>query len=344
MKHIYAVIFLSGFAVNTLSAQTITSYSPAVGDVAEVAEFSLQVAGEGGSGVTWDFSNEDVGEPYALTVNIAEEGFGADQFPGASYVLTSLVADVFQFYSYYDFNGGWTEHGNITDEGGDVIGTVYSNPFTYFTLPISFGSSGSDTYAGDVNLGFFDASVTGSATWTVDGSGTLILPNATYTNVLRVRVEAVEEIEYSGIPLGLETSRVVTMWIQQDTPFPLLTTEETSEDIGGQIETEFYATALVSFTTGSNSVSEQYGKNNQLVVWPNPAQTEINLQFDGSAESNAQVMFFDLGGKLVHTQHLNSSPRNAARIDVGGLRPGVYMLALDTEQGRMYKKIVKTMH
>src|SRR5690606_31768124 len=101
----------------------------------------------------------------------------------------------FSGYYYFDFNGGFTEHGEVFLDGTGVDQAVYSDPLTFFTTPLTVSSAGSDSYAKVTYTLWAPVNTSGSHAWSVDGYGTLILPNATYTDVLRIHaVQSVETI------------------------------------------------------------------------------------------------------------------------------------------------------
>jgi hypothetical protein len=340
MKQFYAtVLALSCLPIAGIS-QTINSFTPSVGDVAQVSQFSITEAGAGGSGVTWDFSQETFIDTYSITVLPAEEGLGASSFPDATIVFS---ASFFDFYSYYDFNGGWTEHGTVTEvDGGEVYGTFFSNPFTYFTLPVSPSSTGSDTYEALVSFGFNDATISGNATWSVDGTGTLIMPNATYTDVLRVKVETVESMTFDGIPIDIESTGTIHMWIKAGIPFPLLVADEEVTDFGGEVEIEFNATGMVSYSTGTSSIADRSTQNDFWTAMPNPFQDQLRLTPSKEFQGKADIALLDLNGRLVKAigSH-NLSGTSEILLNLNDVLPGLYLIAIDHAEGRSFQKVVK---
>jgi hypothetical protein len=340
MKELYAtVLALACFHIAGVS-QTITSFAPSVGDVAQVSLFSITEAGAGGSGVTWDFSQETFLDTYSITALPAEDGLGASNFPNATIVFSSSF---FDFYSYYDFNGGWTEHGTVTEvDAGEVYGTFFSNPFTYFTLPVSPSSTGSDTYEAVVAFGLNDATITGNATWSVDGTGTLIMPNATYTDVLRVKVETIETMTFEGIPVSIESTGTNHMWIKSGIPFPLLVADEDVTDFGGEVEVEFAATGMVSYSTGTSSVSDQSALNDFWSAMPNPFQDQLRLVPANEIQGKAAISLIDLNGRLVKALgSYNLSGTSEVVLNLNDVLPGLYLISIDHAEGRSFQKVVK---
>ncbi len=74
-----------------------------------------------------------------------------------------------------------------------------------------------------------------------------------------------------------------------------------------------------------NSGVEENSKNNTALAFPNPASTELNLQF--SENESATVQLFDVSGKEIAKTFI---AKNAAKFDVSQLSNGLYFYkALD---------------
>jgi hypothetical protein len=74
---------------------------------------------------------------------------------------------------------------------------------------------------------------------------------------------------------------------------------------------------------------------NVAAVFPNPANATIQILL--SKESNAVYTLTDLAGKTVFT---GRSQGRSTTIDVSTLPQGVYLLNVDTEQGRSVHKVM----
>ena len=89
---------------------------------------------------------------------------------------------------------------------------------------------------------------------------------------------------------------------------------------------------------------EQYNINNQVMVWPNPANTILNIAIDPSLtlpEGERTIVVTDvLGNVLMQQSYSSPSGRSGGVIDVSSLMPGVYNLCISTPQGTANKRIV----
>lgn len=82
------------------------------------------------------------------------------------------------------------------------------------------------------------------------------------------------------------------------------------------------------------SIAQNYA--NRFVVYPSPAQDILTIDNTSSTQI-LQVKVFDLLGRLVieKTEGLNT-------INVSGLDPGILFIQIETENGTITKKIIKT--
>lgn len=69
---------------------------------------------------------------------------------------------------------------------------IYTEPMLFAKRPIQFGDSITDTFKRTYSVNQMDLSGTGTITIVADGTGTLILPNGIFENVLRIRIETIQ--------------------------------------------------------------------------------------------------------------------------------------------------------
>jgi len=92
---------------------------------------------------------------------------------------------------------------------------------------------------------------------------------------------------------------------------------------------------VISAVSKNNLISE-------FSVFPNPAQSEINLLFTPTENilQNSAIKVFDNGGKLILNQPLNiSQGLNAVTLNVSSLLPGVYTVVISS-RNEMYSQQV----
>lgn len=83
-------------------------------------------------------------------------------------------------------------------------------------------------------------------------------------------------------------------------------------------------------------------KNNKLLVYPNPFTDKVTIAFDLKSNSDVNVTFYDVSGRVVKT--LKSDEKkgfNQLVIDTKDLRTGIYFYNLKTNSGESTGKLVK---
>lgn len=317
---------------------TIPQISLQVGDalVLDVV-FPITAAGPGGPNVVWDFSTTAFsGAEFPYTAQTAASTPYAAQFPAATMALFTDMSYEFNGYFYFNFNGGFTELGNVFIDNFDVQQHIPTDPLTFYTTPLNISSSGSDTYSSLSETAYGDLQTSGTHTWTVDGYGTLKLPNATYTDVLRIHAVQDEEITiiWSGEPMfTTPVSREEWRWVKAGIPYPLLVFSLDTED--GETEVSSQA-ALVSFN-GPTSVNEREGVPVQL--FPNPAYHQLQVQMPAYGLVSMRV--FDALGRVVMVDNTTSAGDLRHIMDVSELPAGVYALELIGSNGRSTANFIK---
>ncbi|MEZ4738581.1 MAG: T9SS type A sorting domain-containing protein [Flavobacteriales bacterium] len=298
------------------------------------SEFPITSPGASGANITWDLSTAAFsGANYTYTAQDISSVPGAGQFPNANAVYQVDLTNGFSGYYFFDYTVGFTDHGELINGTGLDLVAPYSDPMTYCTTPIVFGGNGSDTYAFASTNNTITSNTTGTITWNVDAYGTLLLPNATYTNVLRVRTLEVETTTTSigGFPITNESQEETWLWFKAGYPLPLLTYSVITDDFG----TEPGATAAIVSFSGSTGLIE--GPATPLLVQPNPAGPFCYVQFPGL--SDPQVRLLDATGQVLFDQRLKGfEPK--VQIDLEDRAPGVYLVQAITPDGVQSARIV----
>ncbi len=93
-------------------------------------------------------------------------------------------------------------------------------------------------------------------------------------------------------------------------------------------------TAFVAIFNAEGSVSLQEVNTREFALYPNPAKSFVNLEFEALKE-NTLLQILDLNGRKIKTFDLKAG-QEALRIDVGKLSKGVYTIML----GNTAKKLI----
>ena len=279
-KHLLLFTFTLS-ALTVLTQPVIEELNPSVGDAFQLAAFEAAPdPGPAGENITWDFSDLPEGDILQHQIIPVGDALGNELFPDANYatiINTDEVPDPLYFYYRIDQNG-WSDYGSYIGTEEFPVAVVFSDPQTAFDLPVTYGSSGTDTYAGEVQS-FFDFNFFGTSSYTVDGYGDLILPDGTYSNVLRLSMIRMQEDESFG-GLTSNSQSTVHAWISADIPFPLLLIDETESFLIGQSAgIEQSTTYLMSYDGAPTRTSDLESTFNVL-PYPNPSEGVFNFHFE----------------------------------------------------------------
>ena len=321
-------------ATGLLAQPTIPQITLDAGDqlVIDVA-FPITGAGPGGNNVTWNFADPGFSSTqWTYTAIPAASAPMAADFPGSTMALYAAVDQGFMLHAFFDLANGFTDHGEHVSDGGPGISSVNTDPMTFYTTPLLATSSGSDTYGSMEEFAGLPATLSGVHNWTVDGYGTLILPNATYTNVLRIHAQQVETLYVDlGAPFELVTSREEWWWVKAGIPLPLLVFSLETDDFG----TEIGATAAMVSFSGSTGFNEK--PQAPLLVQPNPANTFCSVRFPGMTDPHVRLL--DATGQVLLDRRLKGF-EPTVRIDLEDRAPGVYLLQAITADGMQNARII----
>lgn len=88
-------------------------------------------------------------------------------------------------------------------------------------------------------------------------------------------------------------------------------------------------------TTFATLSTNNFIKDNSVVVYPNPAKDFIRIKADTDIK---RIELFDLQGRILETLMQNG---NAVKFDISAQTDGIYFMRITTEKGKSVQKIVK---
>ena len=324
-------ILLTAMVTATAWAQPVINVQnvPIIGDITTIGlcddivdAASLNAAY--GAMVTWDFSDlNETSEEQFTFVDPATTPWAAD-FPNSN--LCGVSWD--DAYSYYIVGGGalQTEGNAIVIPGTPPEDTakilMASDPELIIELPYTFGDGFTDNFSGTFQAGVFAGTLAGSIDQSVDGYGTLILPNATYTNVVRYHFNRVQV----NTVLGNTSTQTKEQWawVSPDHRFWLLLMEINGDGFG-MSDLVWYDKDPAP--AGPASITE--ANNITFSVHPNPVSVGSAININTSRDlAGTKVQLTDATGRLVRTY---ANVGNALPTD--GLMAGAYVLRLTDAHG-----------
>ncbi len=335
MKKIY-ILFLICFGCLFAKAQYVltAAANPAIGDVNSTISIDttgLTTNTTIATGQTWNYS----GITQNTTASVSSTTFVSissvpnnSLFPGAN--IGEMNAGGLS-YTVYKNTTGITSMGSAAAAATDCV--VYSDPITLYSFPMTYGTVNFDTF-GATSGG---STVTGSLTTYGDATGTLILPNGSYTNVLRLKL-TVNEI-YSGAATG--TINIIQYrYYSAASKFLLLSVSNQTSLIAGFPPQINKSGTVQSLTfAGINEIKNESG----FSFYPNPTSNkEISLQFNLKVIENYEVNIVNVMGQVVKTISFGElSPGSYNKtIDLRELSSGIYYLKLSGQKSQRVEKLI----
>lgn len=193
----------------------------------------------------------------------------------------------------------------------DTVDVIYEFPLTYGN---SFTGRSYYTFSLDT-IGSYGQSR--SRTTTVEGWGTLKLPNGMNYNVLKVKSVSniVTHITSNSIPFPINFPSTSTeyKWISNDWAIPLL--QINTNTLGGA---ETVSSIAFKYTPDYSGMAEQ--ENSFFSLYPNPSQSQLNL--------NGYINRFQIVDALgkVLIESTNNKGIAIQQIDISNLQNGVYWI------------------
>jgi hypothetical protein len=275
--------------------------------------------GDAGAGVTWNFRG--------LNGSASEENISGNvpfaRFPANKKIESESVS------SFYV----------SSDDAFSVVGaagqqdTRYTLPIEIVRFPMQFNETNLGTFAGTVTGTLSPISFrNGDTESTYDGFGTLVLPDATYNDVYRVKV--VIDIEEFPLPRTLRSTRYY--WFVKGSPMPILRLTINEENLLGlYIPTGSSFKYVVSDFVNQQPLSTaDVTAEEEFRLYPNPASESVRIQTSGNPE---YVRIFSIQGKEVLLESVTSKDFT---LNISQLPPGVYTILLNANGNEYFKKLI----
>lgn len=322
MKHAFTLLSLS-FAASAIAQPTLTfsGNAPTPGTSYEWNFSEYIDPGSAGAGQVWNFSQLTSDSTGLVTlVDPATTAYGS-LFP------TATVAEV---------SDGSTVYFRVANNGVYLLGyeaedmpVVFSDEGRYLPYPCSHQSTWTDTYSATFEDEEMEVVMAGSIVGTADGYGTLILPNGTLTNVLRVHW--VQEEEMTSGMITFNTVFDNHLYYVPGSSYPVVqTVSATSTFFGNTIVTEF--TQWVSnLTTGLAEFTE---RGTPIQLFPVPTNGDLNYELPAHFRGASDITIADASGRTVLATRTTSTHGSKGHIDTGMLPKGIYQFMVTDVNGQ----------
>lgn len=318
----------------TIAAQTITidDFPVQIGTTYTQGMADYVDPGSSGINQTWDLSGMNTQMTAVTTVHAPASQSGHENFPNASFAMVVTGQTEVGFVAItegkYEIVGMYSADGLMT----------YPDPMTQLQFPLSYQTTYTDTYERYVDFGGGIANQEiGNHTMVVDGTGTLITPAGTFTNVLRIKqtLEAsLNTIMEGDVISELPITQVMYVYVKAGYVAPLASMV-TFEMAGQTSQSGVY---YVDATVGLDEVDGI----SDLSVFPMPV--EKNFTVGLHLEHSAQVHFnlYSIDGRMVAPlgNHYLPQGENTRTFNLpDGIAKGIYLLQIETDKARQVRRI-----
>ncbi len=315
---------------------TITAAAnPQVGDrwEATMLDFNSFDPGPTGPNQTWDFSmvpTQAGFPPFEFSVLDTQNAPMSAAFPNASYVMKwDLIGFQFYQYEFTDNQTRATLGGVVFDNGTVLSQSTYLNDDNAVQYPLiyqktySFTATEQTVVTGFTLNSFIDGEVT------IDGYGTLKLPNATYQDVLRMTIKRIKvDTIFAGI-VERDTS-FQHLWMQEGNGLALLVYEY-SLDVDGGEPTLYYSKKLNSSGLFSTAATPAI----PITLFPNPVQDRAFLVTNAfGMHEHVEVNLMNLQGQRVKQLYIGTWSGDELSLDLSLVHKGFYWVEVKGEDGQ----------
>ncbi len=333
MKKIYVLLSFSFGITLTGNAQltlTKAANEPIVGDIQTIKKYDTVSVFPKSTGVgqSWNFSNMTPnGNPVEVgTYTTVASTPSPALFSNASIAFSKNGTE----WEFYKSNASSYEYAGMYF--GQNSYAVFSNLGTGYSWPISYGSTNTDAFLATETSGPNTNTWTGSITYAALGTGTVTMPGGgVYNNCLMLK--STINLTMAGATSTTQLYMVDYEFWSAGLKFPLITasyeTATTGTFVSKDARFELNALALPV------GVYENDKLSNQINVFPNPANTELNIDLNTTIK-NYSVILTDLTGKkIIESANIN-------KIDVSKIEKGIYILHVTGDNFNAHKTVAIT--
>jgi hypothetical protein len=91
----------------------------------------------------------------------------------------------------------------------------------------------------------------------------------------------------------------------------------------------------------STSVNNLVQEESQVLVYPNPSSSILNIQLNDMGESEINYAIFKLDGQLLQEYHQVKLENNSTTIALDNLESGMYFIMINSPYSKYYRRFIK---
>lgn len=321
------------FSALAASAQipTLTSTTnPQIGDWQLVYGTDSFNVGSSGAGVTWNFSTLPINTTDTTYASACSTSPYCSTFPGTTVYAHTQASTSYLFYN--------TTTTTFSIAGEYSTGAIpYSNYEDILRYPFTYNSTYVDSFAATYVSGSSTFNRSGAITVTADGYGTLILPNGTFTNALRIHRSENYSDSMVGFPFGFSYLTDIYTWYVPGIRQALLSqTQLTIVGSGPTPKTAFFTNQTPSLGASNLQMTDE-----AFILYPNPVKDELNIEFMMDQPGYVHISISDIIGRNVAiiTNGTFNSGKQHFSYPTSSLQKGLYIVKMQTENETVTRKI-----
>lgn len=271
-----------------------------------------------GNNQIWDLSKTTRSVEVNKLYQVVDPASTPHNIPAASFAYRYFVVNDSTSIGYKYFKD--------TANGFYVIADIlpyrsneYSNPEFIYKFPLSRNDSIADYSCYSTVLSTFYDELCGESDLKFDGTGTLMLPSGTYTDVYRL----VYNNYYHRQSLSDTIYTKSWFWYKKGVHFPI------AEYVRFTMSGIDYVTINLLHPSLFNGVSNIENQTN-LVVYPNPTSGKLTIKNLEKSLEGFTIRIYDLNGKQVISEQIEYSTLEI-NLDLHGLKSGCYYYSIGNE-------------
>ena len=295
-----------------------------------------------GSGVVWDYSQIAGFSGQTKVIEIVDPASTTD---AASFTTSTKAFSIQGSITNY-FNSSSTERisqGFVFQEPsfGTVLATFDTDQQTTVQYPFTNGDAFEDAFSGQLSFNFNglpqNPTCTGNSYASIDGNGTLKLPNATnLNNVIRYKiVDTLYTQVVFVIPLDIELIRTQYEYYDYaNGNLPVFIHSSVTIQQIGATTPLLQQSVVLSAVEPTNFVGLTSNLNGELKFFPNPS--DGNIIFTNNLNENSLVKIIDQSGRIVFEKQIQG---DSSILDLNHLNTGTYIVNVFTEKDTYQSRI-----
>jgi hypothetical protein len=238
--------------------------------------------GISGPSITWDYSNITTYDTILMSI------ISPDSTPYSSYKNSDFVEFTSDStYVFVDQNDSQSKLNAFISRAQDLE-ISYPKKQMFMTRPISYLDRHTSSYTNSYTANGYAFSGSGASIVEADGYGNLILPNQTYSNVLRVVIRQKQIDTLLAFNSVHESESVSYLWFDGIHPEPILRIFKYSTPQGNTISSNY----RISSNTLNTS---QVLPSNKIEVYPNPFSDELKIKMNANMKNASYSIVNELG-------------------------------------------------